>query len=101
MMEAGSPRLDRKDLAVARIYFELAAEARPEIPWPHVSLARCLLRMGKTREAVQAIERATDAGLSSQDLANLEAQRGDFATLAADPAYRKLREDASRRVGGP
>ena len=101
MIEAGNPLLDRKDLAMARLYFELAAEARPEIPWPHVSLARCLLRMGKNGEALQALERATRAGLSSQDLANLAAQGGDFSTLAADPAYRKLREDALHRVGGP
>jgi dienelactone hydrolase len=99
MIEAGNPLLDRKDLAMARVYFELAAEARPEIPWPHVSLARCLLRMGKNREALQALERATHAGLSSQDLANLEAQHGEFANLGADPAYRKLREEASRGVG--
>jgi hypothetical protein len=34
--------------------------------------------------------------LSLQDLASLEAQGGDFADLASDPAYRKLRENASR-----
>jgi len=95
MIEAGNPRLERKDLSLARIYFELAGEARPEIPWPHVSLARCLIRMGKNEEALQALERAIRAGLSLQDLASLEAQGGDFANLASDPAYRKLRDNAS------
>ena len=101
MIEAGNPLLDRKDLAMARLYFELAAEARPEIPWPHVSLARCLLRMGKNREALQALERATHVGLSSQDLADLEAQHGEFANLGANPEYRRLREGASPHVGPP
>ena len=101
MIETGNSRLERKDFSLARLYFELAGDARPEIPWPHVSLARCLIKMGKTREALQALERAKRVGLSLQDLVNLEAQGNEFANLASDPASRKLRDEASRSATGP
>jgi tetratricopeptide (TPR) repeat protein len=92
MIETGEPLIDEKNLALAEIYLGLAAEARPEIPWPHVSLAQCLLKMGRKKEALQSLQRAKDAGLKSQDLANLETQIPEFAALAFDPAFQKLVE---------
>jgi hypothetical protein len=92
MIETGEPLIDEKSLALAEIYLGLAADARPEIPWPHISLAQCLLKMSRKKEALQSLQRAKDAGLKSQDLANLETQIPEFAALATDPAFQKLVE---------
>jgi hypothetical protein len=92
MIETGDPLIDEKNLALAEIYLGLAADARPEIPWPHVSLARCLLKVGRKREALQSLQRAKDAGLKCQGLANLETQIPELAALASDPAFQKLVE---------
>ena len=67
-------------------------DARPEIPWPHISLARCLLIVGKKKDALQSLQRAKDAGLRAQDLADLEKEIPEFAALAADPGFQKLTE---------
>jgi predicted esterase len=92
MIETGEPLIDEKNLDLAEIYLNFAADARPEIPWPHISLAQCLLKMGRKKEALQSLQRAKDAGLKSQDLANLETQIPELAALATDPAFQKLVE---------
>src|SRR5262249_13444305 len=56
MIESGEPLIDEKNLPAAQAYLELAVEARPEIPWPHLSLARCLLIMGKKKDALQSLQ---------------------------------------------
>jgi len=90
MIETGEPLVDENNLSLAEIYLNLAADARPEIPWPHVSLAQCLLKMKRKKEALQSLQRAKEAGLKSQDLANLETQIPELAALASDPAFQKL-----------
>jgi hypothetical protein len=90
MIESGEPLIEKSDLTLAEMYLRLAADARPEIPWPHVSLAQCLLRMKRKKDALQSLQRAKDAGLKSQDLANLETQIPELAALSSDPAFQKL-----------
>jgi len=94
MMETGSPLIDSKDLPLARIYLELAIAARPESSWPHVSLARCLAKMGDKKGALQSLKHATEAGLTAQELANLPTTAPEFAALASDPGFQKLCEAA-------
>jgi len=90
MIESGEPLLDDKNLSLAEIYLGLAVDARPEIPWPHISLAQCLLKMKRKKDALQSLQRAKDAGLKSQDLANLETQIPELAALSFDPTFQKL-----------
>jgi len=90
MIETGEPLVDENDLTLAEIYLRLAAAARPEIPWPHISLAQCLLKMKRKKEALQSLQLAKEAGLKSQDLANLQTQIPELAALSSDPAFQKL-----------
>ena len=90
LIEAASPLLDGKDLDLARIYLQLATEARPEAARAHVMLASCFMKLGKRREAVQALRKAKEAGLSAEELARLPAEQAEFAGLAEDSAFRKL-----------
>jgi Tfp pilus assembly protein PilF len=92
MIETGEPYIEEKNLALAEIYLALAVKARPEIPWPHLSLARCLLINGRKKDALQSLQRAKDAGLKAQDLADLESQIPEFAALASDAAFQKIVE---------
>jgi len=92
MIESGDPLVDEKNLPLAEIYISLAVDARPESPWPHLSLARCLLKMGKKKEALQSLQHAKDAGLKAQDLADLETDIPEFAALAGDAGFQKLVE---------
>src|SRR5215470_7870998 len=39
MIETGEPLIDERNYSLAEIYLGLAVDARPEIPWPHLSLA--------------------------------------------------------------
>lgn len=93
MIETGEPLIDEKNLALAEIYLGLAVAARPEAPWPHLSLAQCLLKMGRKKDALLSLQRAKDAGLKPQDLVDLETRIPEFAALASDPGFQKLVED--------
>ena len=90
MIETGEPLIEQSDLTLAEMYLRLAAAARPEVPWPHISLAQCQLKMKHKKDALQSLQRAKDAGLNSQDLANLETQIPELAALSSDPAFQKL-----------
>ena len=92
MIETGEPLIEENNLPLAEIYLELAVEARPEIPWPHLTLARCLLKMGRKKDALQSLQRAKDAGLKPQELADLETQIPEFAAFASYPGFQKLVE---------
>jgi thioredoxin-like negative regulator of GroEL len=101
MIETGEPLIDEKNLSLAEIYLGLAVEARPEIPWPHLSLARCLLKAGRKKDALQSLQKARDAGVKAQDLANLETQIPEFAALASDPGFQKLVENLQPAAEAP
>ncbi len=95
MMETGGSLLEAKDYASARLYLELAAEARPDSSWPHVSLARCLLLLGKRKDALRELKRARKTGLSAAALTELSRQVPELAPLAGDPEFQKLLADAA------
>jgi hypothetical protein len=92
MIETGEPLIDEKNLGLAEIYLRLAVQARPETPWPHLSLAACLLKMGRKKDALLSLQHARDAGLKAQDLADLENRIPEFAAFASDPGFQKLVE---------
>jgi tetratricopeptide (TPR) repeat protein len=92
LIETGEPLMEERNFSLAEIYLELAVEARPEIPWPHLSLARCLLKAGRKKDALQSLAKAKEAGLKAQDLADLETQIPEFRALAGDAGFQKLVE---------
>jgi len=92
LIESGEPLIDQKRLAQAEAYLALAVEARPEIPWPYLSLARCLLLMGRKKDALDSLERAKGAGLTAQELADLLTEVPEFRALAGDLRFQKLVE---------
>lgn len=94
LIETGESAMETKDLRRARMYLELAVEARPDRPWPHISLARCLVLMGDKKEALRSLKRARDAGLTAQALANLPERIAEFAPITNDPEYQKLLADS-------
>lgn len=100
MIETGEPLIEEKNFSLAEIYLGLAVEARPEIPWPHLSLARCLLKAGRKKDALQSLQKARDAGLKAQDLADLETQIPEFAALASDPGFQRLVENLQPAAAG-
>src|SRR5262249_4135454 len=92
MIETGEPLMGGRRFPQAQASLGLAVDARPEIPWPPLSLARCLLIMGKRKDALESLERAKGAGLTAQELADLATEIPEFASLAGDPQFQKLVE---------
>jgi hypothetical protein len=97
-IESGEPLMDSSDPRLARIYFELAAAARPESPWPQVSLARCDLKMGRKTEALRDLQRAVAAGLIGGDFATLRFDSPEFAAITGDAEFQKLAAAASAKT---
>jgi hypothetical protein len=93
LMETAQFDMNSNDLQIAKILFELAAEAQPNISWPHISLARCLIRIGDKEESIQALSRAREAGLSAQALSDMLKQTPELSSLIDDPEFQKLITD--------
>ena len=100
-LESGEPLMDSSDPRLARIYLALAAEARPESPWPQVSLARCDLKMGRKKDALRDLQRAVAAGLTASDLATLPSDYPELAAITGDAELQKLATAASAKAHAP
>lgn len=95
VMESGRSDMDANRLETAKGYFELAMEARPDAYGPHLSLARCLIRMGDREESIHELGRARELGLSAQALSDLLKQASDLNSLVNNPEFKKLITDES------
>ena len=82
--------MDSNDFEIAKIFYEFAAEAQPEIYGHHLSLARCLIRMGDKEESIHELRRARETGLSAQALSDLLKQMTELNSLTGDPVFQKL-----------
>jgi hypothetical protein len=94
LIETGEPLMDSRDQQLGRIFLELAVQARPELPWPHLSLARCQMKLGNKKAALQSLKRAKEAGLSAQELFDFVDSHAEFAPFATDSAYKSLTDGA-------
>jgi hypothetical protein len=94
LIEAGDGRMRLKDYRAARLYFTLAAEARPESAWPHLSLARSYAEAGSNRLAIGELNLALKKGMNAGDLDKFVRGNASFTTLAASPDYRKILDTA-------
>jgi len=90
LLETGQSALEANRLNLARTYLQLAAEARPDWPRVHLTLANCLTRMGDRKAALRSLRKARDAGLSGQELANWSKQTPEMEALSSDPEFQKL-----------
>ena len=87
-MEAarGALRQERTDSALE--LFEIAGTLRPEAPQPQLGRAQAESAAGRKREAITALRRAVELGLSASDLARV---------LDSNEAFARLRDDAEVR----
>ncbi|HVO09162.1 MAG TPA: hypothetical protein VMX54_00290 [Vicinamibacteria bacterium] len=98
-LEQGASRVDGGQLQVAAAYFELAALARPDAAWPHLSLARCHGIAGDRKAALRDLTRAVEKGLTAPRLSEFVNTTPKLAALAETDGYRRLL--ASAPAGEP
>jgi predicted Zn-dependent protease len=94
LTEAAQLDMDSNDLLIAKNFFELAAEAQPGKYGPHLSLARCLVRLGEKKESIHELGRARALGLSPQELFDLSKQLPELSPMIGDPDFQKLIQDS-------
>jgi len=90
LVEAAAPLLDAGDYRAAEPYFELAAEAHPDVPWPHLALARCRAAQGDNKGALRHLRAARQAGATTGELDDFVKNNPALAPLAANPEFQKL-----------
>jgi predicted esterase len=88
-MEAGSDRLEAKDVTLAKDYFQLAVEADPESAWALQSLA-VARAMGNDRKGTLEVLR--QAKERTKDMI------GFLAWVREEPSFAKFREDPQFRA---
>jgi tetratricopeptide (TPR) repeat protein len=89
-METGRPLLEAGGARSAVSFFELAAEARPDWAWPHLSLARCHGALDDKKAALRDLKRAVETGLSANRLADFVAADAKLTPLTQTEDYKKL-----------
>jgi Flp pilus assembly protein TadD len=89
-MEAGRGALRQRQGEAALSIFDVAAALRPESPGPQLARAQALADAGRRQDAVRALRRAVELGLSPADLARALESNDAFAKLRADPDVRAL-----------
>jgi predicted Zn-dependent protease len=89
--------MDSNNLQIAKVFYKLAIEAQPKAFWLHLSLARCLTRMGDKKEAINELRQACEFGLSAQALADIPKQMPELSSLINDPEIQKFISDKSNK----
>ena len=87
--------LARGDAAHARLLLSVAAEIDPEDPRSDYNLAAADARTGQGRRARRELERALEKGFHRFELLDTDP---DFASLRADPEFRKWLADVRARA---
>lgn len=89
-METGSDRLDARDLAVAKAYYQLAAEAMPDSPNPWHLLAICQAMENNRKAAFDALRQAKSRTTDLPHFKQWLQSEPAFAQLQDDPAFKAL-----------
>ncbi len=100
-METGRSLVETGGTRAAASFFELAAEARPDLNGPQLALARCHGALGDEKAALRALQRAVAAGLTADRLAAAVAADETLAKLAETEGYRKLLASAPAQAPAP
>ena len=89
-METGGPMMEQRNYLKARMYFEIAAEARPDSAWPFLSLAQCDGAAGDTKSALLDLKNALQAGYSIHQLTTFVKNNPKLTPLENTAEYKKL-----------
>jgi hypothetical protein len=100
-METGRQLADAGTARRATSLFELAVEARPDQPWPHLALARCHAAVSDEKAALRELQRAVAQGLTASRLAASVETDAKLAPLARNEDYRKLLASAPAERPAP
>jgi predicted esterase len=91
-MEAGLERLDQKDPAQARDYFELACEADPDSVWALSNLAVSKALNGDRKGALEALHRAKSKSKETEQFKDWLKEEPSFAKLRGSSEFGALLE---------
>jgi len=91
-MEAGFERLDQKDPAQARDYFELACEADPDSAWALSNLAVSRALNGDRKGALEALRRAKSKSKEPGQFIDWLKEESAFAKLRGTSEFSALLE---------
>jgi hypothetical protein len=89
-IEDGGATLEKNDPVNAQSFFEVAAEARPDAIWPHLSLALCHAGRGDRKAALRDLKHALDTGYSVATLGDFVKNNPKLAALENTDEYKKL-----------
>jgi predicted esterase len=92
--------IEKKDYDRAVFMLSVAAEIRPESPWPWVQIAAAQARKGKAgrKPALDALRKALEKGLDDPTV--LENEKA-FADLRQDEGYRQILEQVRQKAPSP
>lgn len=85
--ESGETAVREKNDALAAEFFELASRAAPKSPGAYFQLARAHARMGRKKEALDALQRAVANGLTAGPL---RANLADFKSIESDSKFQEI-----------
>lgn len=85
--ESAEQAARKPDLKLAVELFDICSELVPKSPGPHYQLARLHARAGKHKDALRALARAADLGLTGRGRIAAEP---DLAALREDPGFQQL-----------
>jgi predicted esterase len=89
-METGSDRLAEKDIAVAKAYYQLAAEAVPDSPNPLRTLAVAQAMDNNRKAALEALRQAKSKVTDLPPFLDWLQSEPAFASYHNDPAFQAL-----------
>jgi predicted esterase len=95
-MEAGLERLDQKDPAPARDYFELACEADPDSAWALSNLAVSKALSGDRKGALEALRRAKRKSKEPSQFIDWLKEEPAFAKLRGTSEFSALLESPAQ-----
>lgn len=89
-IQRGDSFFDSKDFVQARLFYELAREANPDLPGPYLALAFCAAASGNRKDTLRALKQAREKGLSAEVMARLLQTAPELAPYRDDLGFRSL-----------
>jgi predicted esterase/ribosome-binding protein aMBF1 (putative translation factor) len=89
-LEAGNGRLEAKDIALAKVYFQLAADADPDSVWALSSLATAYALSNDRKGALETLRQARAKSKDPAAFSDWINQEPAFARFRDDPQFRML-----------
>jgi predicted esterase len=87
-IESGQTDMQKKDYTTAKDLFSASAILNPELPAPHLLLARAHAAMNEKKPAMEELRRAVAAGLSRPE----SLKDKSFDSIRGDPGFQEIVE---------